>query len=583
MTAKATLADLLSRPTLKELAGERSFERGLAYFRNGAVERLVSHGNRITARVVGSDNYTVKLWPDGNDFGWDCTCPMGQDGEFCKHLVATGLAWLAAGSGTGKQASSEIESIRKFLEASDKLTLVNLLAEHACEDEELADRLLLAAQRQGLSDTGAIKDAIRKAFAPREFVDYHDMPKVAARVAPIPEFLRELSKRDAKAATELSSDAMKRGLALLGRSDDSDGRLGDMLSEIAGIHCEAAGRAELAPRALARNLFELQLADGYDFFALEHYLPALGKDGLAAYRMLALDAWKKVPALAPGSRAERHAGRRDELAGIMTTLAEMDGDVDALVGVLKRDLADSHAYLEIAQVLQRAGRHDEALKWAEDGRRAFARETGYGLDDFLVAEYHRRGRHDDAIALRWAHFAKNLDLRGYQELKRGADRTGSWNAWREKAHSAVRQAQGKKKRDLSIPYWMPGGASVLVEILLWESNPVAALREARANGCGTHLWLQLAKTLESDHPDEAVAIYQEQIGPIVNLTNNQAYDQAAGFLRRIRALMVRTGKSTGFGPYLDTLRIQHKAKRNFMQRLEAVAAEKAETSGSRER
>lgn len=98
MAARAALADLISRRALEDLADERSFERGLAYFRNGAVERLVRHKDRITARVVGTDVYTIRLWPDGADLGWDCTCPVGQDGEFCKHLVATGLAWLAGGA-----------------------------------------------------------------------------------------------------------------------------------------------------------------------------------------------------------------------------------------------------------------------------------------------------------------------------------------------------------------------------------------------------------------------------------------------------------------------------------------------------
>lgn len=575
MTARAKLADLISEPALEELAGDRSFERGLAYFRHGAVERLVCHDNRVTARVVGTENYTVKLWPNGRRLDWSCTCPLGQDGQLCKHLVATGLAWLASGSGKRKQPAPEIEVIRKFLKASDKPTLVDMLTERACEDEDLADQLLLAAQRRGLSGSGAIRNAIRKVFATREFVDYHDMPKLAARAASVPELLRELSKRDARAAVELSSDAMKRGLALLVHSDDSDGRLGDILSEIAGIHHEAYGRAALAPQALAKNLFELQLADGYEFFALEQYLPALGDDGLAAYRKLALNAWKRIPALAPGARADRYAGGRDELAGIMKTLAAMDGDVDALVEVLKRDLADSHAHLEIANVLQEAGRHDEALKWAEDGRRAFARETGYGLDDFLVAEYHRRGRHDDAIALRWAHFTKNPDLRSYQELKRSADRAESWSAWREKAVSTVRKTHGSKRPAPGISYWIPGGASLLIEILLWENDPLAALGEARAIGCGMHLWIRLGRALESSHPGEAIAIYQEQIGPIVNLTNNQAYDQAGDLLRRMRALMLRTGKSAEFGPYLDSLRLRHKAKRNFMRRLESVAAGKA--------
>lgn len=580
MAARAALADLISRRALEDLADERSFERGLAYFRNGAVERLVRHKDRITARVVGTDVYTIRLWPDGDDLGWDCTCPVGQDGEFCKHLVATGLAWLAGGAKGKKQNSSDIDAIRRFLEGSDKSALVELLTEHACEDEDFSDRLLLAAQRQGASDPAALKEMIRRAFAPKEFVDYREMPKVAARAAPVAELLRESLKRDSGAAMALASDAMKRGLGLLGRSDDSDGRLGDILSEIAAIHQEAAGRGGFAPRDLAEDLFKLQLADGYDFLVLEQYLPALGKDGLAAYRKLALDAWKKVPQLAPGPGTNRHHGHRDQIAGIMKTLAEMDGDIDALVDVLGRDLADSHAYLEIAQVLQRARRHDEALKWAEDGRRAFARETGYGLDDFLVAEYHRRGRHDEAIALRWSHFSKNPALRGYQEVKASADRAASWSAWREKALAALRKQQ-TAPRSRGLQYgWHQADGAVLIEVFLWEGNPVSALEAARARGCPSHLWLQLAKALEPDRPDDAIAIYREQINPIVRLTGDQAYDQAADLLRRIRGLMARAGRSGEFAAYLQALRIEHKAKRNFIQRLETVAAEKGQPAAS---
>ena len=44
-----------------------------------------------------------------------------------------------------------------------------------------------------------------------------------------------------------------------------------------------------------------------------------------------------------------------------------------------------------------------------------------------------------------------------------------------------------------------------------------------------------------------------------------------------------TGKGTDFAPYLETLRTQYKAKRNFMQRLEAVAAERAKKGISQKR
>ncbi len=574
MPPEDALSGLISKSGLKELAGEAYFERGVAYFRQGAVERLVSDGRRVTARVAGTELYTVKLWAEEDDLTWDCTCPLGQDGEFCKHLVATGLAWLGAG-GEAARSSPEIDSVRRFLEASDRQTLVEILTECACEDEALMERLLLAAQRQGAADPAAIRETIRRTLAAGDFVDYHAMPRLVARAAAIPELLRGLSEQDAATAAELSADAMRRGLDLLGRSDDSDGRLGDLLSEITAVHHKTFGRSGLPPQALAANLFELQLADGYDFFSLEDYLPALGEAGCAAYRRIAAEAWKKVPPLAPGSRADRYEERRYQLTSIMETLARRDGDVDALVEILRRDLSDPHAYLEIAQALADAKRHDEALKWAEEGHARFARRPDPRLEDFVAAEYHRRGRHRDAIALRWSRFTATPSLHGYRQLKESADQARNWSAWRDKALAAARKAQRRRKPPVpGVPYWMPAGASLLVEIFLWEGDPTAALREARAGGCAAHLWLQLAGALELDHPDQAVAIYQERIDPIVNLANNQAYDRAADHLRRIRVLMARVGKTTGFGPYLDALRVRHKAKRNFIQRLEAVATEK---------
>lgn len=77
MTAKTAFAALISESSLKKLAGEAYYERGLGYFREGAVERLVSHGDRITARVAGTDVYSVKLWRDGRSLDWSCTCPLG--------------------------------------------------------------------------------------------------------------------------------------------------------------------------------------------------------------------------------------------------------------------------------------------------------------------------------------------------------------------------------------------------------------------------------------------------------------------------------------------------------------------------
>ena len=571
MPAKTTLADIVSESSLETLAGERYFERGLAYFQDGAVDLLHADEREIAGNVLGTESYGVRLWLKRGLLNWACTCPLGEQGEFCKHLVATGLTWLAEQSRNPRAYESpELRTIRAFLDQSEQRTLAQILLLRAMRDDGLMAELLLAAQRAGASGSDAARERIRKAFDVRDFVDYGAMRSMVARVAPVSELLRGILKNDAMTAFELSTDAIKRGLKLLEHCDDSDGGLGGILGEIVDTHRQASAGAGMPAAELAGNLFDLQLADGFGFFSLEDYRPALGKEGLAAYRKLAEAAWKKIPPRPPGVRDSGDDGRRYQLAGIMMTLARMDNDTDALVDALQRDLTQPYTYLQIAETLSKAKRHDEALRWAAEGRKAFRNQLNIPLDDFLVAEYHRRKRHDDAIALRWSLFESHPGLDGYQKLKTAADRTKSWKSWREKALALLRQPKSPKPRTRDVFSYVDSKTSVLTQIFLWEGDPRAALAQARASGCPGYLWLHIAKALEADSPADAITIYRDQIEPIVRMTNNQAYDNATDLLRRIRDLMARTGKGADFAPYVETLRTQHKAKRNFMQRLDGI-------------
>jgi uncharacterized Zn finger protein len=79
------------------MAGTRSFERGEDYFGNRQVVAIAEHNGTITAKVQGTQLYRVKLWIDKGELEYSCTCPVGEDGEFCKHCVAVGLTWLEGG------------------------------------------------------------------------------------------------------------------------------------------------------------------------------------------------------------------------------------------------------------------------------------------------------------------------------------------------------------------------------------------------------------------------------------------------------------------------------------------------------
>lgn len=52
--------------------------------------------------------------------------------------------------------------------------------------------------------------------------------------------------------------------------------------------------------------------------------------------------------------------------------------------------------------------------------------------------------------------------------------------------------------------------------------------------------------------------------------NNRAYDQAAALVAKVRDLMRRMKREKEFAVWLEAVRGKHKAKRNFMQRLDAI-------------
>ena len=76
--------------------GVRSFERGVEYQAQGRVGALAVYQATITAVVHGTEEYSVRLWVEEGDLVSECTCPMGEEGYFCKHAVAVAREAVAS-------------------------------------------------------------------------------------------------------------------------------------------------------------------------------------------------------------------------------------------------------------------------------------------------------------------------------------------------------------------------------------------------------------------------------------------------------------------------------------------------------
>lgn len=80
--------------------------------------------------------------------------------------------------------------------------------------------------------------------------------------------------------------------------------------------------------------------------------------------------------------------------------------------------------------------------------------------------------------------------------------------------------------------------------------------------------MELAAKREKTHPQDALEIYQRQIEPTLDHTNNEAYRQAVVLLRKVRALLGQLGRQTDFTQYMTDIRVNYKRKRNFIKLLD---------------
>jgi uncharacterized Zn finger protein len=533
---------------------------------------LVEHAGVVVAKVAGTADYRVRLWVE-DGLAHSCDCPLGLDGEFCKHCVATGLAWLEDDfPGHEPGGSPTMDDVKAYLEDQEKGYLVGIVMEQAMQDEGLRERLLLRASRMGGLNLAAFHRAIDDAIIFDD--DYYGPPWEYARgiqnvVGAIEELLEE---GFAAEVVELSEYALAKTEGASGY--DVDGTIGNIIEELEEVHLKACKQAKPDPEALAKRLLDWELGSDHDMFfdALNNYAEVLGERGIAEFRRQAEKEWADVPALGPArENALRYYGRRERLAEIMEALAYRSGDVEAVVAVKSKDLSSPFAYLGIAHLYKEAGDDEKALEWAEEGAWVFPDRGHPELRSFLADEYHNRSRHEEAMALIWKNFEEAPRLLVYQDLKAHADRARSWERWRETALDYLRQDIATKKEESKKRYLMfQVDHSELVEVLLWEGNVEEAWTEAKRGGCSDELWLDLAARRERSHPDDSLVVYQERIEPLINETNNKAYEEAYKLLLRVREMMNRLGRQDEFDEYLELIRLEYKRKRNFIKLLDGM-------------
>lgn len=580
-----SLSDVLTLDAVIALAGDKAFQRGLDYFREGAVGSLKDGGDRLQARVQGTYPYQVALGvgPDG-ELDYRCDCPVGEDGLFCKHAVAAALAWLEESGDLAPDASepakpkrkraTKADQIRQYLATLTEHELRELIAEAAERDRELRDRLLFAAKANSSSSIADLRALVRQATRCSGFLDWREAAGYGERLGELAVLLGKRIGDGNPKLVHLIEEAIGEAEQALLNIDDSNGEVYPAIEELQETHRLACEHLRPDPVALAERLFAYQMEGEWDTFfdILPAYKAALGATGLARYRQLVEAKWEQLPPLPPaGRQGGRRDGRRFRVEHAMTALAESTGQFEAIVAVKARDLSTPMRFLDLARLYQEEGRHDEALAWAEKGIAAFPGERLHDLMGFAMEAHLRNGERDKAGQLAWRRFQQAMTSDAFFLLVRDAGRIGQPDELRTKALAALREQMGReeatthgKKTNL----WLVTARNVLLEIFLKEKDDENAWAILGGGPTDMRLWPKAAALHGKTHPEEATRLYFKLLPHHVEVGARSArYEEAAETVKAIRALRLAQGEETRFSQELARIRAEYKAKRNFIKAL----------------
>ena len=536
---------------LRELAGERSYQRGVKYYAEGRVTRLRDEGDRVTGWVEGSDTWRVRLRGHGDDLRADCNCPAYDDTGFCKHIVAVALA--ANGEpGPAAEADPAVD-VETWLRAQPAETLAALLIEHAAEDDALRTRLdtLAARALHPAQAEAALRRALDDQTRARALPAYRGVRAWANGLAETVGAIEDLAVHDPAAAVRVAEHALARIEDALRVIDDSNGYGLWVLEQAAEAHQAAVAALRPDATALAATLFRREMADGYGAFhrAADAYAAALGAPGRAEYRRLAQEAWDALP---PRGKGEPEP-ERARLLAILDGFAEADGDLATRIALRRRDLGNANSYRRLAEFCLDHRRAAEALTVARDG--VWLHDRDDRLRDLLVALLLAADQRKEALDHLWRAFERRPDYQLYGRLR---DLDGDAARDRGIATLEDRLARGRSNDRFGDP------AHLLVRVLTAEGSFDRAWQLATERGLDAR---ELARASEASHPREALAVYAAEVRRLVQLGDNANYRSAVELI----ALMATLRPAEEQAAHVAALREEFHRRRNFITLLDGGA------------
>ncbi|MGO1544104.1 MAG: SWIM zinc finger family protein [Gulosibacter sp.] len=544
----------LSQTALFAATDEDIVDRGRGYV--SVVSRLRIGEGTATANVRGTHSYRCELqWDTRSVTGW-CSCPHSQSGYFCKHLVAVGLAIVGdtaeeaseqaahpVGSSHSIEAvaneqAQQFELVNSWLSGLSHSELIRIVLEMSSLSET-GQRMLITRAVMASGNTQAVAKELhssaKQALSFRGFIDYYRAYEVAQSAE---ELLDELDDAINNGAADAAEPALRYTLqrirTVMESADDSDGSIGDALYRAVDLHARACLEGNPDPVQLAKWLVKYRSSSpGWPETPLELYVQAFDAKALDTYRR-GIEKFANHSDTSTFSRSQ-----------VLLELADHDSDLDRAVEILQS--GDHPQYGEIVSRLRAAGQIRRAMEFTEraideDRIRVDGGNT-YWLDaEEVVSWLDQDGRQEEALQLLRDLWNRRPEIHNYRALMKYATKLEVG----DEEHSRIRTVLEDRAQQAD------NGREV-IETALEDDDLDWAWSAAERWGAG-HMRRRLADASASTRPDQAAALYREELDDFLRTANTRSYPLVAEILLRMRAGYASAGAVEDADAYIAQLR-----------------------------
>lgn len=351
--------------------------------------------------------------------------------------------------------------------------------------------------------------------------------------------------------------AIASALTVIMRADDSSGIIGDACRDLLELHPVLAAQARPPVTKLVNWLVKFQFDNDCDYFTIDPvtYAPALGADGMAAYRAKLAE---HAATLGPRPSEDRlwsspHSHAWFTLDWNARRLAVVDRDVDAIIATHARDRRVAAWLQDTAVALMEIGEVDAAIDFAkqatdfDDGHQA-RRAGDYWCG--LLAQH----RPDKLLDARVEMFRRWPSSSTAGCLYRDAG--AAWPGYQDE----VLQRLTSQPREAVVfaQHWLKDIR------FAWELAQSLSLDDDRT-------WNDLAKAYEKLDPVAVLPVYTRLVEHELAEADARHYRGAARRLKKMRGLAAGSCESARVDELIAGLREKYRRRPRLQQEFDRAA------------